>query len=95
MPRYSGGAFWPYAFAHQPGGWAEQSKSFSAPTWPLSPAILLTCPSSIWYGLWESEREAVCHPLAHLHFFMPARMNPSGASVSEEISHLLMPCLTV
>ncbi|KAG8162816.1 hypothetical protein KVR01_007294 [Diaporthe batatas] len=25
MPRYYGGAFWPYAFAHQPGGWAEQT----------------------------------------------------------------------
>ncbi|POS72933.1 hypothetical protein DHEL01_v208676 [Diaporthe helianthi] len=25
MPRYNGGAFWPYAFAHQPGGWAEQT----------------------------------------------------------------------
>ncbi|KAL1848307.1 hypothetical protein Daus18300_013676 [Diaporthe australafricana] len=25
MPRYSGGAFWPYTFVHQPGGWAEQT----------------------------------------------------------------------
>lgn len=25
MPRYSGGAFWPYAFIQQPGGWAEQT----------------------------------------------------------------------
>lgn len=27
MPRYFGGAFWPYAFNQQPGGWAEQSES--------------------------------------------------------------------
>ncbi|KAK2610372.1 hypothetical protein N8I77_003811 [Diaporthe amygdali] len=25
MPRYPGGAYWPYTFVHQPGGWAEQT----------------------------------------------------------------------
>lgn len=101
MPRYYGGAFWPYALAHQPGGWAEQSKSFPAPTWPLSLAIVLIVSNQLSVWVTETETGGCMSSSGTIYFFM--LRSPFPASVSgppppvlgpREIM-LLMPCLTV